>query len=430
MGTSYTVRSGDTLIRIARQNGYDSWEEIYYHDDNRSFRDRRPDPNRIYPGDVLILPDRPGTPAPPTQPPRPVPPPPRGRGGGGSGPPIPGVGPRRTPPGGSRTTLSRRYEPREIVVAQGIEHLNVNPWMRPGTDPGQGAPPHGYRIPRGLERHFPNNTEHEWESIDDSSATFVSHTQRVRFRVRVINTKDEYKRALETQELHVVYMGHSRYGRGQCFGPLPEPGDDWEQGSDTNTRGLLRTGYGVIGVHLSEMRNHGYRFYPVAGSVQLRSGWLHPHVPRSSLRRVALPTDLESNVLPVGQPVQDRYWGFRDGEGNGLLLWAGWEDTISDPMDLGASTLRCRCLCLFSCSTRTHYWRIVRRRKNWRRTDTEGFAYFTNGVSYPLTAWAWLRAVFEYSRRNDYESWYPSLEWARVRCTAILGEEGYRYGIF
>ncbi len=425
MGREYTVRPDETLGGIASANGYNSWRDIYYHDDNRAFRQRRPNPDRIYAGDVLILPDRPGgTPAPADGPPAA---PPTAAGGGGAKSPTPATGPRRTPSSGTRTTLSQRYELREIVVAQGIEHLNTNPWMQPGRN---GDPPHGWRIPRGLETHFPNNSEHEWESISDNAAVFVSHTQRVRFRVRVISAKDEYKRALETAGLHVVYMGHSRYGRGQCFGPQPTAGEDWEQGSDTNTRGMFRTGYGVIGVHFSEMRTHGYSFYPVPASTRLQPGWLHPEIARSTLGPVPLPSDLESKLLPIAQPVQSRYWGFSDGEGSGAVLWAGWENTISDPMDLGAVNLNCRCWCIFSCSTRLHYWSIVRRRKNWRRTATERFAYFTSSVSYPLTAWAWLRSVFEYSRRNDFESWYASLEWAKRRCGRILREEGYRYSIY
>ncbi len=68
MGTSYTVRRGDTLSRIAQRHGYDSWEEIYNHDDNRAFRERRPDPNRIRAGDTLILPDRAEASCPPPAP--------------------------------------------------------------------------------------------------------------------------------------------------------------------------------------------------------------------------------------------------------------------------------------------------------------------------------------------------------------------------
>jgi hypothetical protein len=338
---------------------------------------------------------------------------------------IPGVASRQTQSSTTQTVLNSAYELREIVVAQGIEHHNNDPWLIPDA----GMQPYGYQVPRGLERYLPNNADHEWESISDNAAVFVSHAQRVRYSVRVVTTKSDYKRALETAGLHVIYMGHSRYGRGQCFGASPSPGESWEQGSD-GTDGLLRTGYGVIGVHFSELDEHGYKFYPVAASVTLRPGWLHPEINRGALRRVRLSPELQARLLPVAQPAEEWYWGSRDGEGATLLLWGGWLNTISDPYDLGATDLKCRCICIFSCSTRLHFWSIVRERKNWRRTADDRFAYFTTAVSYPLTAWAWLRAVFEYSRRNDYQSWYPSLEWAKRRCTQILASKGEHYGIY
>jgi len=62
MSDSYTIRAGDTLSRIARQNGYPSWRVIYNHPDNAGFRRLRPDPNQIQPGDTVVLPPKPSTP--------------------------------------------------------------------------------------------------------------------------------------------------------------------------------------------------------------------------------------------------------------------------------------------------------------------------------------------------------------------------------
>jgi LysM repeat protein len=59
-GSAYTVRSGDTLTAIAARHGFASWREIYYHPDNEPFRKKRPNPDKIFPGDVLIIPGRPG----------------------------------------------------------------------------------------------------------------------------------------------------------------------------------------------------------------------------------------------------------------------------------------------------------------------------------------------------------------------------------
>jgi hypothetical protein len=82
MGTEYIVQAGDYLVKIAKDHGYESWKEIYYHPDNAPYRKKRPDPNVIYAGDVLILPDQepviqpvpPWTTPPGTTPPSGIPP--------------------------------------------------------------------------------------------------------------------------------------------------------------------------------------------------------------------------------------------------------------------------------------------------------------------------------------------------------------------
>jgi nucleoid-associated protein YgaU len=56
-GTWYTVRSGDTLSGIAQEHGLDSWRQIYYAPENEEFRRTRPDPDLIYPGDRVFVPD-------------------------------------------------------------------------------------------------------------------------------------------------------------------------------------------------------------------------------------------------------------------------------------------------------------------------------------------------------------------------------------
>jgi LysM domain len=53
---TYTVRPGDTLTLIATKSGLLSWKDIYYSPANAAFRVRRPDPNRIQPGDRILIP--------------------------------------------------------------------------------------------------------------------------------------------------------------------------------------------------------------------------------------------------------------------------------------------------------------------------------------------------------------------------------------
>ena len=76
MSTPYTVQSGDWLQKIAEEHGFESWRDLYNHPDNAAFRAKRPDPDVIYPGDVVMIPDRetPGGEPPGTEPPPQIPP--------------------------------------------------------------------------------------------------------------------------------------------------------------------------------------------------------------------------------------------------------------------------------------------------------------------------------------------------------------------
>jgi hypothetical protein len=59
MSFPYTVNQGDNLSLIARKFKLRSWMEIYYHRDNTAFRLKRPNPNLIFAGDVVMIPGNP-----------------------------------------------------------------------------------------------------------------------------------------------------------------------------------------------------------------------------------------------------------------------------------------------------------------------------------------------------------------------------------
>jgi hypothetical protein len=56
MSAAYTVKQGDTLSAIARKHGISIWQDLYKHPDNAAFRARRPNPDLIFPGDVIMIP--------------------------------------------------------------------------------------------------------------------------------------------------------------------------------------------------------------------------------------------------------------------------------------------------------------------------------------------------------------------------------------
>jgi hypothetical protein len=57
MPTSHTVVQGECLSSIAYHYGFGDWHTIYDDPHNADFKAKRPDPNLIYPGDELYIPD-------------------------------------------------------------------------------------------------------------------------------------------------------------------------------------------------------------------------------------------------------------------------------------------------------------------------------------------------------------------------------------
>jgi N-acetylmuramoyl-L-alanine amidase len=56
--TKHRVEQGECLSSIARQYGFSDYRGIYDHPDNASFKQKRPNPNLIYPGDEFWIPEK------------------------------------------------------------------------------------------------------------------------------------------------------------------------------------------------------------------------------------------------------------------------------------------------------------------------------------------------------------------------------------
>lgn len=54
----HVVRQGECLSAIAKRYGFASYRIIYDHPDNAELRRARPNPNLLFPGDVIVIPDR------------------------------------------------------------------------------------------------------------------------------------------------------------------------------------------------------------------------------------------------------------------------------------------------------------------------------------------------------------------------------------
>jgi N-acetylmuramoyl-L-alanine amidase len=52
----YTVKQGDCMMTIAEANGF-LWETLWNHGDNAELKERRKDPNVLFPGDIVVIPE-------------------------------------------------------------------------------------------------------------------------------------------------------------------------------------------------------------------------------------------------------------------------------------------------------------------------------------------------------------------------------------
>ena len=57
MGKLHTVQQGECLTRIAARYGFTDWQTLYNHPDNARLKAKRPNPNVLFPGDKIHIPD-------------------------------------------------------------------------------------------------------------------------------------------------------------------------------------------------------------------------------------------------------------------------------------------------------------------------------------------------------------------------------------
>jgi hypothetical protein len=58
MPQTHIVQQGECLSSIAQEYGFRDYKTVYQHGDNSELRKKRPNPNVIYPGDKVVIPDR------------------------------------------------------------------------------------------------------------------------------------------------------------------------------------------------------------------------------------------------------------------------------------------------------------------------------------------------------------------------------------
>ncbi len=55
---THVVSQGECLATIAKRYYFADWRTLYDHPDNAPLKRKRPNPNLLYPGDVLVIPDK------------------------------------------------------------------------------------------------------------------------------------------------------------------------------------------------------------------------------------------------------------------------------------------------------------------------------------------------------------------------------------
>ena len=395
------------------------------------------------------------------------------------------------------TPVDRGYEVRNIVVAMGIDFTNEDYEKRVGANgkfPNYKCKWHKHKL---LDLwKIPNNNGKILNEIPVEKAAsgsgehfvYKNDDQRVIFHLYVVEKKSDFKKWLETPGAHVIYAGHSRYGRGACFGDgVTDPGDRWEdgigctKGDISPNDGLLRLGYPIVGIPITDINKHFYHTAPVQEKPIINKKTCHPEVVKMvPIRRMRIdpnldkPTHLDKpkkkynsfnlsheewgwwkwdghenciriapdvplevvgleNLFYKGDPKKD-IWGYRKYEHDKkfkgyklhILLHAGWKETNAGPWDIGKVNLKCKVFCHFGCSSLKHFHSIIRGKdyKNWKRTgkgrNEDRFAYFTSRPSCGMLTPVWLKHLFLFKKRNAYKSWRHSLEYARIETSKEL----------
>ncbi|MBE9572094.1 MAG: hypothetical protein IMF11_15805 [Proteobacteria bacterium] len=287
-------------------------------------------------------------------------------------------------------------------------------------------------------------------------AEYKNHEQKVHYFLEVVHKKSEFKEALKTDGIIVVYAGHSRYGRGACFDEYTKTcaveGDQWENGNNDN--GLFRLGYRYVPVPIHDIRKHKYKFAPVPvttakGHGRPRKMKWHPYNFEKDyrwrrLRIFTLPKDLQKYVIPKykadSAKYPDKYYGLLKREEGKLvrylILHAGWEGTQCPDYELKSTTMRCRTFCHFGCSSKQHFWDIIRhpKYKEWKRPKppTDRLAYFTNAPGIVWHLWVYFLLMFseENDPSNSGRHWWRSHQYGKRKTNDLFRAEKRRLRVY
>jgi len=315
----------------------------------------------------------------------------------------------------AHSTLAPAYERRLIRVAHGVQ---FNPIQLP--------------LGWGVNEHLDSLLPSHPNVVKVSDSEYRNNQQRVIFDIQETTDKIVFRRWLETPELHVIYSGHARHGRGPCFGFAARGAmhtEDWGEGSSPTT-GAFRLGFPFIGIALSEIEEHGYTAHLLKESEGVPDAEdCHPEL--RPYRRSLQPLTLDPGLVPYlrGHQTGDRYLAYCVAGVWKVVHHAGWQNTLSSPNDWAATQIRCRVFCHFGCSTFLHNYPIVRKIAQWRQEGNERYAYWHVNPAYAFTTSRWVANLVTYNVENAFASWEPSLRQAVDRTNSQIRAKRYRYHV-
>ncbi len=60
MATEHTVKQGECFASLAEQHGFSDYRKLYNHPRNAAIKSKRPNPNVLFPGDIVHIPEKRG----------------------------------------------------------------------------------------------------------------------------------------------------------------------------------------------------------------------------------------------------------------------------------------------------------------------------------------------------------------------------------
>lgn len=325
-------------------------------------------------------------------------------------------------------TLDLRLEDRHIFLLEGLQFHNnqlpaslqvpetlVNPKTSFGT----------VKSKKALAVQVTDANNWEYESLE----------QGVRYKVQRLFTRDEFKKALETPDAHVLYSGHARFGRGPCFGfgDGKSTGEKWEDGDDDAT-GILRMGKPFLAIPVSDLLHHKYTANLVTADVTITAADCDADLkPRVSALKAKKPKDIHPEILPfLKNPDPDqKYWSFSGSdEGkstNFIVLHAGFEGTTTAPLDLGATDVKARLFAHFGCSTLKHNREVVVDLKGYKLADDHNYSIFTTDLSNGTEVVLYFYHLFSCPEPSRGGAWKASVEYAIQKTNADLAANSQRH---